>query len=196
MQELADNSNKLFRNLKTKGSITEKELKYFTIEFKKATHLGKLHLLPKIHKRLENVPGRPVISNCGTPTEKVPEFLDSQLKPVMQSSRLYIKDSGGFIKKIKNIGTISKDSILATSDVVGLYPSIPHEARLKALEKAFNSRTNKKVSTEDLVKMVKFLLKNNYFEFNGKVKQQILGTAIGTEFAPFLRLYVYGRSRN
>ena len=32
--------------------------------------------------------------------------------------------------------------------------------------------------------MAKFVLKNNYFEFNGKVKQQILGTAIGTKFAP------------
>ena len=183
LQELEDNSNTLFRKLKTKGSITEKEFKYFTIEFKKATNLGKLYLLPKIHKRLENVPGRPVISNCGTPTEKVSEFLDSQLKPVMQSSRSYIKDSGDFIKKIKNIGTIPKDSILVTADVVGLYPSIPHEAGLKALEKALNSRTNKKVSTEDLVKMAKFVLKNNYFEFNSKVKQQISGTAIGTKFA-------------
>ena len=40
LQELADNSNKLFKSLKTKGSITEKELKYFTIEFKKARNLG------------------------------------------------------------------------------------------------------------------------------------------------------------
>ena len=35
LQELPDSSNKLFRNLKTKGIITEKELKYFAIEFKK-----------------------------------------------------------------------------------------------------------------------------------------------------------------
>ena len=101
LHDLADSSNKLFQNLKRKGSITEKELKYFTIDFKKATNLGKLYLLPKIHKRLESVPGRPVISNCGTSTEKVSEFLDSQLKPVMQSSWSYIKDSGDFIKKIK-----------------------------------------------------------------------------------------------
>ena len=181
MQELADNSNKLFRNLKTKGSITEKELKYFTIKLKKATNLGKLYLLPKIHKRLKNVPGRPVISNCGTPTEKVSEFLDSQLKLVMESSRSYIKDSGDFIKKTKNISTIPKDSILVTADFVGLYPSIPHKAGLKALEKALNNRTNKKVLTEDLVKMAEFALKNNYFEINGKVKQQILGTAIKTK---------------
>ena len=59
-----------------KGHITEKELKYFSYEFKKSCNLGKLYLLLKIHKSLENVPGRPVISNCGTPTEKVPEFLD------------------------------------------------------------------------------------------------------------------------
>ena len=149
----------VFESLKTKGSTTEKKLKYFTIEFKKATNLGKLYLRPKIHRRLENAPGRSVTSNCGTPTEKVTEFLDSQLKPVMQSSWSYLKDSDDFIKKIKNINIIPKDSILITADVVGLYPRIPYEAGLKAVEKALNNRTNKKC----LVKMSKFVLKNNYF---------------------------------
>ena len=37
---------------------------------------SKITILPKIHKRLENVPGRPVISNCGTATERMSEFLD------------------------------------------------------------------------------------------------------------------------
>ena len=32
--------------------------------------------------------------------------------------------------------------------------------------------------------MAAFVLKNNYFEFNGEVKHQISGTAIGTKFAP------------
>ena len=32
--------------------------------------------------------------------------------------------------------------------------------------------------------MAKFVLQNNYFEFNGETKQQISGTAIGTKFAP------------
>ena len=73
--------------------------------------------------------------------------------------------------KIKNISTIPKDSILVTADVVGLHPSIPHEAVLNGLEKVLNNRTNKKMSTEDLVKMAKFVLKNDYFEFIGKVKQ-------------------------
>ena len=80
LRDLVDKSNKMFRSLKSQGKITEKELKYFTYEYQKSTNLGKMYLLPKIHKRLSNVPGRPVIWNCGTPTEKVSEFLDFQLK--------------------------------------------------------------------------------------------------------------------
>ena len=32
--------------------------------------------------------------------------------------------------------------------------------------------------------MAEFVLKNNFFEFNGQIKQQISGTAIGTKCAP------------
>ena len=56
----------------------------------KITNLGKMYLLPKIQKRLENVPRRPVIYNCSTSSEKVSEFLDYQLKPVIQSGQSYI----------------------------------------------------------------------------------------------------------
>ena len=80
---------------------------------------------------------------------------------------IYIKNSGNFIKKMKNIGTIPLDSILITANVKGLYPSIPHEAGFKALEKALSNCDNENISTEDLVKMAKFAIKNNYFEFNG-----------------------------
>ena len=43
-----------------------------------------MYLLPKNHKRLFDVPGRPVISNCGTPTENVSEFLDHHLQLVIK----------------------------------------------------------------------------------------------------------------
>ena len=57
------------------------------------------------------VPGQPVISNCGTPTEEASEFLDSQLKPIMQRSWSYIKDSGDFIDKIKGIRNIPENAL-------------------------------------------------------------------------------------
>ena len=52
-----------------------------------------MYLLPKNHKRLVNVHGRPVISDCGTPTEKASEFLDHHLQPIMKSGTSYIKDT-------------------------------------------------------------------------------------------------------
>ena len=84
LPKLSEASNKMFSSLRRKGFITEKQLKYFTYEYKKATNFGKLYLLPKIHKRLFDVPGRPVLFYCGTPTEKCSEFLDHHLKKVMQ----------------------------------------------------------------------------------------------------------------
>ena len=74
-----------------------------------------MYLLPKIHKRLSGVPGRPVITNCGMPTEKVSEFLAYQLKLVMQKSKSYIRDSRYFLEKIKNISTIPENAILVTA---------------------------------------------------------------------------------
>ena len=59
-----------------------------------------------------------------------------------------------------------------------------YEAGLKALKNALDNRENKSISTKDLIKMARFVLQNNYFEFNGIVKQQISGTAISTKFAP------------
>ena len=46
------------------------------------------------------------------------------------------------------------------------------------------AREHKVVFTDDLVKMAHFVLENNYFEFNGDVKKQISGTAIGAKFPP------------
>ena len=55
---LMGKSNRLFESLKQRHRITEKEFKYFRFEFKKTCNLGKLYLLPKIHKQPSNVPGR------------------------------------------------------------------------------------------------------------------------------------------
>ena len=81
--KLVEQSNKMFKQLLSKQNVSTSEFKYFSYNYKKLTNLGKMYLLSKIHKQLENVPGCPVIPNCGTSTEKVSEFLDYHLKPTM-----------------------------------------------------------------------------------------------------------------
>ena len=94
-----------FKNLYTRNFIMEKELKYFSYDFKKKLILVNYMLL-KIHKRLHNVPERPIISNCGIPTEKTSGFLNFHLKPLMQSGWSYIPESGDFTDKMKRIGKV------------------------------------------------------------------------------------------
>ena len=182
--KFVEKSNQMFKQLLFKQNISSSEFNYFSYNYKKSTNLGKMYLLPKIYKRLESVPGRPVISNCGTPTEKVSEFLDYHLKPTMQSAKSYIKDSSDFLRKLNDLGKLTENAILVTTDVLGLYPSIPHADGLEALSAKLEEREDKIIATEDLLQMARFVLKNNFFEFDSKIKQQISGTAIGTKFAP------------
>ena len=83
LSNLVNTSNKFFRGPKTKALIPKNKLKYFSHKYKKVCNLVKMYLLPKIHKSLSDVPGTPVISNCGMPTEKVSQFLEYYLKPTM-----------------------------------------------------------------------------------------------------------------
>ena len=150
---LVERSNIIFNRSCSRKLISQNELKYFTYSFKKARNLGKLFFLPNIHKRLSNVPDISVISNCGTPTKKVSQYLDHISKPVMQESWSYIKDSADFLKKVKHLGRIPYESILVIADVLGLYPSTPHKADLETLRKRLNEREKSEIPTEDIIQM-------------------------------------------
>jgi hypothetical protein len=89
------------------------------------------------------------------------------------------------LDKLKEIGKVSENALLVTADVPSLYPSIPHEDGLRALHTKLEEREDKTVSSESLISLAEFVLKNNYFEFNSDVYCQISGTAcMGTKFAP------------
>ena len=103
----------------------------------KGTKFARFYLLPKIHKRLYDVPGRPVISNCGYYTENISSFLDFHLQPLAREVKSNTND---FLKKLHSLPNFPDDIILCTVDVVGLYPNIPHEEGLSALRKQLDLR--------------------------------------------------------
>ena len=96
------------------------------------------------------------------PTKKVSEFPDSHLQPITRNRLSYVKISGVFISKRKRIGSAPENATLATADIVGLYPSITHDVGKQ-----------KKSATADLLNMAEFVLKSNFFDFSGNIKQPI-----------------------
>ena len=55
-----------------------------------------------------------------TPTEKISEFVDHQLSPLVPSIKLYTKDTNDFLRKLSEVRDMPDDVILCTVDVVGL----------------------------------------------------------------------------
>ena len=154
------------------GYISQSTLQYLMVT-NDAT-AGRFYLLPKIHK----------ISGCNTLTEKISEFVDSQLKPLVSQIPSFVKDTNHFLNKLKVIGTFPDGAILVTIDVVGLYPHIPHDEDLTAVRKALDNRCDSEILTNDIVDQVELVLKNYNFEFDGKHYLHKRGTAIGTRNAP------------
>ena len=68
LQKVAETSNNLFRNLKKMVVSQRKNLNILVLSLKMSPTC---YLIPKIQKRLFDVPGRPVISNCGYPLQVV-----------------------------------------------------------------------------------------------------------------------------
>ena len=171
-------------NVKARGDISSETLDYFMVNNPK---LGRFYLLLKIHKRLNAIPGRPVISNCGYFTENISSFLDYHLQPLTKSVKSFIKDTNDFLRKLRSLPLLPDNSLLCTIDVVGLYPNIPHEEGLIVIRKALDKREDKVITTDSLMELAECVLKNNIFENNTCVYKQKQGTALGTKMA----IYIY-----
>ena len=180
---------KVIRKLRNRGDISHETLDYFSVNNPK---LGRFYLLPKIHKRLHDVPGRPVISNSGFYTENIFSFIEYHLKPLVQNVKSYIRDTNNFLSKLASLPPLPDDVILCTIDVVGLYPNIPHDEGLIAMRKALDLRKDKRISTESLIELAECVLKNNIFEHNLSFYKQLRGTAIGTKMAPSYAIIFLG----
>ena len=160
--------------------LSEDTLNYFLV---KGAKFARFYLLPKVHKRLYHIPGRPVISKCGFYTKNISFFFDFYLQSLPKNVESNIKDRDYFLRKIKELGQLREGTILWTIDVVGLYPNIPHDEDLAFLKDFLDSNVDKQVTTDTLIELAEIVLKNDIFEFSDKTYKPIHGTAIGTKFA-------------
>lgn len=165
---------------------------------------GHLHILPKIHKlnsedldkvkenKSENAkivpPGRPIISQIGTITEFVSRYIDYLLVPIVQKQHTYIRDSSDVILKLESIKP-QNNCILCSFDISQMYTNCPIDEIVSAVRTTYDKYDKSHLEinyppTEDLIYLLKIVLENNVFDFNGQLYQQCIGSAIGTSCAP------------
>ena len=155
--------------------MNKETIKYFRVKDPK---FARLYLLLKIHKRLNNVPGRSVISNYDYYTENISAFLDFHLQPLAQAVKSYINDTNDSLNKLRSLPKLLGNIILCMVDVFGLYPNIPYEKGLPALMKRLNKRMEKCISSDILCDLAEVVLKNNSFKFGEKTLNQKEGLQV------------------
>ena len=147
--------------------------------------MQQLYLLPKICKDIENPPGRPIVSGSGGPTEKISQFVDHFIGPLVLLSESYIRDSTHIIN-ILNKSKMLPEILLCTLDITSLYTNIPHNEGIQSRKEflAIYRHTNALPHNSYIVELLEVVLTNNYFDFNGKHYHQMSGTALCTKLAP------------
>ena len=200
-----DEDIKVMRDLKsiTKKfeELTTKE-QQFICDFPWKT--SNFYILPKFHKSTEiiqaiarsdkdyiemsppdNLKGRPIVAGPASPTQRLSEFLDTLLKPIVPKLSTYVKDDWDFIRKIPR--EFHTSTSLFSYDVVSLYASIPHTLGIEAIDYWIDKRNDLipgRFTKNFILESVKFILENNNFLFDNVMYKQVSGTAMGTKFAP------------
>ena len=153
------------------------------------TRFPELYGLPKDHK--QNLPLRPVVSACDSPVTGISVVLERilhQLLAFVPSHLINTKDALDNIRTIYPGLKAPAGTILATMDVVGLYPSIPIEEGVNAvsdvLEQHYNRVDMLGLSVTQVRTLLKFVLGHNFFRFGRQIYHQLDGVAMGNNLAP------------
>lgn len=187
------------------GEIDRTTLDFLSGPPNKEPKLGRLFLLPKIHKLSEDVIqgiknqsiivnelpiSRPIISQCNCVSERVSQFIDYFLLPLVKRQNSYIRDSGDFINKIEALKP-DGNCLLVSFDCTSMYTNMEFDELIQSVQRAYNNVSQNDYSInipscETIVSLVSFVLKNNYFEFNDRYFVQTIGASMGSKCSPEL----------
>ena len=196
--EIVKRVSEMIETLYSEKKIDDITKRYINAEINNK-NLGKFFLLPKLHK-IDNkiideietnypirkdllIPGRPIVSLCGTPLHNLGHFIDYILLPFVQKQDTYLKDTTDFINKIENT-RVPQNTYLITFDAVGMYNQFRYQEILNSVSNVLNniSENQYKIpipNKETILEFIKIILENNEFTFNNKIYKQKLGVPMG-----------------
>ena len=186
--DTADNINNILWEIFKKGHISSRQLGYLKPPIKKMDSRY-LYILPKIHKPRKSWPhpfmpaGRPIISDSASESVRICEYIDYFLQPLSTLHPAYLKDTYDFINRIRG-QKINPNWYLISADVESLYTNMKIDLILQSVEEIFQEHPHPERDDELILQLLRTILANNDFEFDGKFYLQICGIAMGRKFAP------------
>ena len=181
--------NDILESMKTDEFISKKQFHF--LRAKDTDRARTFYLLPKIHKPRAKWPqcnmpeGRPIVSDCGSESYRISQYIDSFIRPISIRHPSYIKDTYDFVSKIRG-QQIPKTALLVTGDVSSLYTNMRIDRTLQVTKNALARFPDPQRPDDHIMRLLEITLRNNDFTFNGNFYLQTCGTAMGKAYAPGL----------
>jgi hypothetical protein len=152
--------------------------------------LAKFHVIVKLHKKIladGTYPTRPIIG-CRPDNlfSRLSQVITEALTPHVKTRKhVILENVTELIDEIEYSTFDPKTQLLVTIDFDSLYSNIPLPDLLKVIK-------DNGYLDDTQLRLLEYVLLNNYCEYNGEVYRQLIGIAMGTSSAPPLaNLYLY-----
>jgi len=123
------------------------------------------------------------VADSGSEKERVAQFIDYFLQPLACTHPAYVTDTYHFTDRVRG-QVIPQDAFLVTGDVTALYTNMDIDLTISIIREIFAEFPSARRPDEQLLCLLELTLRNNDFEFAGRIFLQICGIAMGKRYAP------------
>jgi hypothetical protein len=145
--------------------------------------ISKFYALPKMHKVTLDKPfptGRPIVSSINSCTYFASKYLHNYFKKLTLKLCTICRSSLEVLV-ITHKQKLPLDSFILCADVRSLYPSIPIQFGMQAVEYLLHCYNMPEIQFH--LALLYWVLTNNFFSYDSNYYVQIYGTAMGTPVA-------------
>jgi hypothetical protein len=150
-----------------------------------STRLATFHHVIKTHKAGTQLKIRPIVASRDSPTERITWLLNHILSPLLKDVPTHMPDSNHLMTALVNTApqVLSEHQHQCSLDVEALYTSVPVNEAVAAvqhkLELQRGGGSPDPLQTEDVVRLLREVLRLAYFHFDGQVYLQTSGLPMG-----------------
>ena len=180
----------LFEKEKMVSSVIRKHLLKVTADklYPQGSRLAHLYGLPKTHKAVLRM--HPILSSTATYNFTLAEWLNEKLGPLSINDYM-IQDIFEFADNVRNLD-IQEGDIFVSYDVSSLFTNVPVDETIDILverafhENWFNKNHGTNLQPTQLRELLQIAVKNQLFQFDGNLYEQVDGVAMGSPLGPLM----------
>jgi hypothetical protein len=138
----------------------------------------KLIALIKTHKEEKRI--RPEINNIQSPSYELAKYLNKRLKQLMKLPYTYAtKNSKVAAQHLNNI-QINNQHRITTLDIKDIYINLLTQNIMNFTKLWLNKNSNQNIIVKQTLELIRMILNQNYFPYNGKYFKSTQGMAMGS----------------